>query len=191
MTVFVSHFFQFRQFIKSTGFRHGGGQVADKAGAAAAFGDDAFAGNRHQVRVNVGQGTQSDIRIAGVVQPGCLARQPFQIAVGAQMDHCVCFEYFPQPVIESQVLMGGGYGRIMIGPGGIHAILAGGLHSHKNIAVHGTGHQNIAFVGQHDIAGSFAPLFRHLLPRFFRQGGKESRVFIRGKFLAFFCLLVG
>ena len=191
MAVFVSHFFQLCQFVESTGFRYGGGQVADKAGAAAAFGDDAFAGDGHQVRVNVGQGTQGDIGIAGTVQSGCLTRQPFQIAVGAQMNHCVCFEHFPQPVIERQVLVGGGYGRIVIGPGGIHAILTGRLHSHKNVAIHGTGHQNIAFIGQHDIAGSFAPLFRHLLPCFFRQGGKESRVFIRGKFLAFFCLLVG
>ena len=55
MAVFVSHFFQLGQFVESTGFRYGGGQVADKAGAAAAFGDDAFAGDGHQVRVNVGQ----------------------------------------------------------------------------------------------------------------------------------------
>ena len=95
MAVFVSHFFQLGQFVESTGFRYGGGQVADKAGAAAAFGDDAFAGDGHQVRVNVGQGTQSDIGIAGTVQSGCLTGKPFQITVGAQMDHCICFEHFP------------------------------------------------------------------------------------------------
>ena len=67
MAVFVCHFFQFRQFVKSAGFFHGGRQVADKAGAASAFGDDPFSGNGHKVRINVGQGTQGNVRVAGFV----------------------------------------------------------------------------------------------------------------------------
>ena len=137
MAVLVRHFFQFRQLVESSRFRHGGRQVADEAGAAPAFGDDAFAGNGHQVRINVGQGAQGDIGITGAVQARGFARQPLQVAVGAQVDHRVRLEHFPQPVIEGQVLVGGRDGRIVVGPRRIHAVLAGGLHSHEHIAVHG------------------------------------------------------
>ena len=140
VAVLVCHLFQFRQLVESSRFRHGGRQVADEAGAAPAFGDDAFAGNGHQVRINVGQGAQGDIGITGTVQACGLARQPFQVAVGAQVDHRVRLEHFPQPVIEGQVLVGGRDGRIVVGPRRIHAVLAGGLHGHEHIAVHGARH---------------------------------------------------
>ena len=140
MAVLVCHFFQLRQLVESARFRHGGGQVTDEAGTAPAFGDDAFAGDGHQVGVNVGQAAQGDVRIAGTVQPRGLAGQPFQVAMGAQVDHRVRLEHFPQPVIKCKILVGGRDGRIVVGPGGVHAVLAGGLHRHKHVAVHGTGH---------------------------------------------------
>ena len=140
MTVFVRHFFQLGQFVERARFRHRSRQVANEAGTAPAFSDDAFAGNSHQIRINVGQGTQGDIGIAGTVQARGFARQPLQVAVGAQVDHRVRLEHFPQPVIESQVLVGGRDGRIVVGPRRVHAVLAGGLHRHEHVAVHGARH---------------------------------------------------
>ena len=189
--VLVEHLFQLRQLVECARLRHRRGQIPDEAGRGAPLRDDTLAGNRHQIRIDIREASKSDIGIAGVVEADGLSGQPFEIAVGADMDHRVGLEHLAQPIIERQILVRRRDGRVMVGPGRVHAVLPRGLHRHEDIAVHGARHEDISLVGKHNAPRRLSPLVGHHLPRRFRQRGEERRVLFCGKLLAFLGLRVG
>ena len=100
MHVFVHDFFQLLQLIINTGIRLRRRQMLYQAGRAATLRLNTLACNNHVIRINVRQIAQGQIRIAGAVQSGVLARQPFQAAMRADMRHSISLPDIAHPAIE-------------------------------------------------------------------------------------------
>ena len=79
------------------------GEVVDDDGRGAPLGRRALAGIVDDERIDVGQGTERDLRKALLRQRQCLARQPFQIAVFADVHDRMRPERFAQPAVEGQM----------------------------------------------------------------------------------------
>ena len=80
---------------------------------------------------------------------------------------------------------------VMVGLGGIHAVLTGWLHRKEHISVHGAGHQDISFFGNHHVPRCLPPFLFHLFLCIGAQGVKEIHIVLSRKLLAFLCLFFG
>ena len=106
MGIFIHRLFQFGNFIIGTGIGNRSRHIADEAAGSPPLGNHAFAGNGHMVGIYVRKVSQGNIRIAFLIQPHALARQPFQVPVGTHMNHRIRLPYIPKPIVEGQVLVG-------------------------------------------------------------------------------------
>ena len=141
MDVFIHGFFQFLQLIVGTGLGLGRRQVGNEDGAASPFRLDSFAGDGHVVGVHIGQVPEGQVRIAGSGEPCIFAGQPFQASVGTHMDHGVRLPFFPEPLVEGNVVVGGGSGGRVVYLVRVFAKSPGRLDRNEYVAVHGARHQ--------------------------------------------------
>ena len=110
-------------------------QMIDDDGRGAPLGLRAFAGIVDDERVELGQGAEHRFRIACRGQRCRLARQPFEIAVLAVVDHRMGAEALAQPEIEGEIAMRRHQRRIVIGGLGIDIVAARRLDRDGDIAV--------------------------------------------------------
>ena len=94
-------------------------QVIDDHGLRASLGLRTLTRVVDDERIDVGQRAEQGIRPACIGQPYPLARQPFQVAVFADMNDGVGRIHMPQPEIERQVAMGWYQVRVVINGAGV------------------------------------------------------------------------
>ena len=154
---------------------HRGYQVVNNGGVGAALGLGAFAGVVDDERVEQGNVVQRHFGVAGLRQPHALARQPFQRAVLADVDHRIGPEHIPQPAVVGDIVMGWRQIGVVIDGDGVFAKAARGLQAHEYIAHRHAGNgQPVA--GPINLARPIAPRFLQLRPHRRGKAGIPSAV---------------
>ena len=189
MGIFVKEPFQVCQFFVSPRFGHGRGQVTHEAGAPPPFGLDPFSHNGHVVEIQIRQVPQGELRIAFPVQAHALPREPFQISMGAHMDDHIRLPSIPQPLIKSQVLMGGRHIGIVVQFPRVQAIAPCRLDGEENMTVHGSGDENISIL-HHDRPRRPAPVLFQLCFHFLRKMMVAFEIFGDRQLFTLFHLLI-
>ena len=143
--------------------------MVDKGGGAASLGLGALAGIVDDVRVDVDQPVQGELRVALLGQAQSLAGKPFQAAVGADVDDGVGLEDVTDPAVVGQVVVRGRQHRVV--DDGIRdglEVPARRLNRQQHVAVEVTGEGELVVV---DEEGSWVrpPVAVHALPYGLRQ----------------------
>ena len=92
----------------------------------------------------------------------CFARQPFQIAVFAKMNHGLCAKCMTEPCVKGQVTMWRREVRVVIAFGRIDVVAAGGLDRDHHVAKL-KDRQDEFVSNAKRIFGRVAPAIRHSL----------------------------
>ena len=132
--VFVDQGFEFGQRPVDFGAGHRRHQVVDDDGAGAALGLRALAGIVDDERVDQRRRPERDLRPAGPRQAERLARQPFEIAVLADMDDRVGAEALAEPRVEGEIVVRRHEVGVVIGRLGIDVVAARRLDADDDIA---------------------------------------------------------
>ena len=109
-----------------------------------------------------------------------LARQPFQIAVLAHMDHGVGAEFAAQPGIERQIAVRRHQVRVVVGAHGIDVVTPRRLQAQGDVAE--AHHRKPEMpVGEERIVLGPAPLLNNPRPRGLGHRGKKGLVVFQGE----------
>ena len=132
--------------------------MVDDHGGAAALGLAALARIVDDEGVDVGQGAEDRLGEAVGRERQRLARQPFEIAVLAHVDHGMGAEALAQPSVEGEIAMRRRQIRVVIARGRIDVVAARRLDADDQIAERQHGERESAV---HDmrIVGRFSPFF--------------------------------
>ena len=87
--------------------------MGDQYGMCPAFGNDTLAYVSGGIEIEVGEVTNQYIRPVGLRLCHILSGRVFQVAVGAEVNHCICLESFLHIQIRSQVAVGRRYRHSM------------------------------------------------------------------------------
>ena len=133
------------------------GEVADRGGVAAPLGDRGLGRVVGGVVIEVRQGSDQGIGIAGFAHAHLLTGHELQRAMGAEMEHGVGAPHlFDIGVIGGETVVGAGAARIQQ-PHRVAFVAEGGLHSHKHVAEVAAVNQQVGAIAV-QIAGGFTPV---------------------------------
>lgn len=110
---FVNIFEQGRIALAHTALHVGRSEMGDQYGMCPAFGNDTLAYVSGGIEIEVGEVTNQYIRPVGLRLCHILSGRVFQVAVGAEVNHCICLESFLHIQIRSQVAVGRRYRHSM------------------------------------------------------------------------------
>ena len=175
LVILVDQTLQFRQRTVAFGAGHGRGEVVDDDRRGAAFGLAPFAGVVDDEGVEMRQRPERGFGETFFRQGDRLARQPFQVAVLAEMDDGVGVESLAQPGVEREIAMRRNEVRVMIGGGGVDVVAARRLHAEDDIAESRDGESESA-VGDARIGLGGAPAAGHRGANRLRQAGERPFV---------------
>lgn len=91
---FVNIFQQGRIALAHTALHVGRSEMGDQYGMCSAFGNDTLAYVSGGIEIEVGEVTNQYIRPVGLRLCHILSGRVFQVAVGAEVNHCICLESF-------------------------------------------------------------------------------------------------
>ena len=150
-------------------------QVVDDGGVGAPFRLGAFAGVVDDERVEQRNIVQRHLRVAGLRQTDALARQPFQSAMLADMDHRIRPKHLAQPAVIGDVMVRRRQIRVVIDRDGVGAKAARRLQPHEHIAHRQPGNgQPVA--GAIDLARRIPPGILQFRPHGCRKAGVPVRI---------------
>ncbi len=132
--VLVDQRLEVHQLAMRLGTGQGRGEVVDDDGGGAPLGLAAFARIVDDEGVEVGQRPEGDLRPAGRGKRQCLARQPFEIAVLAEMDDGLGAEFLAQPQIEGEVAVRRDEVGAVVGLGRVDVVAARRLDAEDDVA---------------------------------------------------------
>ena len=134
LPVFIEQGLQALQVAVQTGPAQGRGQVVEDHRLGTALGLAALPRVIDDEGVEVGQGPQGPFGEAVLGQPQPLARQPFEIAVLANMHHHLGAEALAQPEVLGQVGVGWGQIGAVVAEARITVVAALGLDQQQHLA---------------------------------------------------------
>ena len=114
LRIFVDQPFELLLVLVEPGCGEWRRQVAERDGGDAALGLRGFAGVRHDEGIDDGQGTRDDLRKARAAHRHCLARQPLQRAVRADMHDGMDAERLAQPQAEGDEFVARRQSRVVV-----------------------------------------------------------------------------
>ncbi len=132
--IFIHQQFELAQRAVAFGARERRRQVIDDHGAGAALGLRALARIVDDEGIEMRQRPQHRLGIAGIAQGQCLARQPFQIPMLAEMHDRVDLRDLPQIGVEGEVVVRWHQFRIVIRLDRIDVVAARRLDADENVA---------------------------------------------------------
>ena len=131
--IFIDQGFQPRQIVMQFGAGHRRRQMIDDHGGGAALGLNAFAGIVDNEGIEMRQRAQHRVRHAIRRQANAFTRQPFEIAVLAEMHDGVGVEVAPDPEVKRQIMVRRHQIGIVIGALGIDVVAARGLNADDDV----------------------------------------------------------
>ena len=171
LIVFLNPLLQFQQVAIQFGAGQGRGEVVNNHRLGAAFGLSAFARVVDDERINQRQVACQQPGPAGVGEAERLARQPFQIAVLAELHDGVGAVLVAQPEIKGQIAVRGRQSRVMVGGGQIQVEAARGLDADEQ-PPEGQPADPQLLVCAEGVIFRLAPAAGHRLAADFRQAGE-------------------
>ena len=128
---------RFEVFQRSVAFSpcKGRRQMVDDDGGCAPLGLRSLARIVDDEGVNVGQRAQRRFGVTALRERQRLARQPFEIAVLAIVQHPLRAKHFAQPDIEGEIAVRGNKRRVVISLFGLDIVAARRLHRDRHIPV--------------------------------------------------------
>ena len=132
--VLVDQRLEVHQLAVRLGPGQGRREVVDDDGGGAPLGLAAFARVVDDEGVEVGQRSERDLRPAGRGKRQSLARQPFQIAVLAEMDDGLGAERLAQPEVEGEVAVRRDEVGAVVGLGRVDVVAARRLDAENDVA---------------------------------------------------------
>ena len=175
LIVFVHQPFQLHHRSVALGARERRGQMVHDCGMSAALRLRAFARIVDDEGVEVRRGPEHGVREAVPGERQRLARQPFQIAVLAEMDDRVGRKAPPQPAIEGEIGGRRRQGGIVVAGSRVDVVTARRLHRDGDIAEQERGNYGVPAVEApafaHSFRGGFGQVAQEGLERAFRKDG--------------------
>ncbi len=177
--VLVEQLLQTRDVAVAFGARHRRDEVVDERGVRAPFGLGALARVVDQERVDQRQVAKRRVGAAGRGHAKRLARQPFQVAVLAEVHDRVGAETLVQPVVCGQIVMARRQIRVVVDGDGVLTEAARRLHHQHDIARLHRGDDDLA-VGvaaavDEQLTGRRAPVLLHRLGELCGQRARTRR----------------
>ena len=182
---FVNIFQQGRIALAHTALHVGRSEMGDQYGMCSAFGNDTLAYVSGGIEIEVGEVTNQYIRPVGLRLCHILSGSIFQVAVGAEVNHRICFETFLHIQIRSQITVGRRHRHTVHQFELIISQCRAGLGEEQDIAELQAGNGDTIFCCQ-QIAGRISISVRHFLiflgkeyfvcPLFVLLGRKPYRV---------------
>ena len=133
LIMFVHQLLQFGDVAVGISRGHWRYQMVNDGGVSAPFRLRAFAGVVDDERVEQRNIVQRNFRVARLRHTDAFARQPFQRAMLADVDHRIGPEYIPQPAIIGDVMVGWRQVGVVINGNGVFAKAARGLQPDEYI----------------------------------------------------------
>ncbi|MNI07721.1 hypothetical protein D3C73_607340 [compost metagenome] len=152
-------------------------QVIDDHCLGAALGLGALARIVDDEWIDVRQRPEQRVRPAILRQPNTFARQPFKVAVLANMDHALGAVGVAQPEIKRQIAVGRHQVRVVIHRARVHLITARRLNADEGQAKPQAGDHHPP-AAAHRVAFRRAPTLQHRGAIGFGQGIEHRQVFI-------------
>ena len=134
LIVFVHQPFQLHHRSVALGARERRGQMIDDCGMSAALCLRALARIVDDEGVEVREGAEHGIGEAVLGERQRLARQPFQIAVLAEMNHGIGREAAPQPAVEGEIGGRRRQGGVVVAGGRVDVVAARRLDRDRDVA---------------------------------------------------------
>ncbi|MNZ51945.1 hypothetical protein D3C78_697770 [compost metagenome] len=154
-------------------------QVVDDHRLGAALGLGTLARVVDDERVDVRQRAEQGVRPAAVGQADALARQPFQVAVLADMDQRIGGKAVTQPEVERQVSVRRHQVGVMVDRALVQLVTTGRLDADEGQAVAQAGDHHPP-AAEHRVLARLAPAFAHGYLVGLGQGGKRRQVIVQG-----------
>ncbi len=159
---------------------HRRGQVVDDDRTGPPLGLGPFAGIVDDERVEVRQGAEDRLGQAGGGQGGGLARQPFEVAVLAEVDDGMGAEAVAQPEVEGEVAVRRGQVRRVVGRVRVDVVAARGLQADHDVAEQQDG-EGEAVAGQVRVVLRRAPALDDAGPDLGGEPGEQIPVGVEGE----------